>query len=280
MSYAYAAVSDLRVAIADAAVLTDAQLLSLLEDASRQVDAYTRRTFRVYQATKYFSPPDRPVDPVWSEGSAELWTGDLLAVTSLATDGGDRTYSTAWSAGDYDLVPYNAPAEERPYEGLRRPWNGAQAWPTARRGIKVVGKWGWFERLTDAGTTLGAAITSTTATSIMVASGVALSPGLTLLIDSEQFYVKSVSGVTVGVDRGVNGTTAATHSNGAAIQRYVYPSSVVQATLALAGYGLTPMALTGVQRKRSQDLEMVYSQNTPVVALSRLDAFRRKLVFA
>lgn len=284
MSYAYASVADLRATGAVDAAVTDARLRALLEDASRTVDAHTKRTFRVVLATKYFSPPDRPVDPVWTpEESVDLWTGDLLAVTSLATDAGDRTFGIVWAPADYDLVPYNAPADEQPYQGIRRSGASAQGWPQLRRSIRIVGTWGYWERLEGVGTTLGAAITDTTGTSVTVASGAAVSPGQTLLIDSEQLYVQAVSANTVTVERGVNGTTAATHSNGSGIRRYLYPSAAVQATLELAAGSLVAVAAAGVQSKRAEDVAITYAKRgagdrNP--ALDRLAGLRRKMVFA
>ena len=61
-----------------------------------------------------------------------------------------------------------------------------------------------------------------------------LGPAQTILIDSEQLYITAISGNTLTVQRGVNGTTAATHSGGAAVNNYVYPELVVQAFLDIA----------------------------------------------
>lgn len=67
-------------------------------------------------------------------------------------------------------------------------------------------------------TTLSAAITSTTATSITVSSvsGFPTAPYL-IFIDSELLSVSSSSGTTLTVVRGVGGTTAATHLNAATV---------------------------------------------------------------
>jgi hypothetical protein len=71
----------------------------------------------------------------------------------------------------------------------------------------------------DPGTTLGAAITSTGATSITVSSssGYPASGNFRIAIDSELLLVTAVSGTTWTVTRGVEGTTAATHTNGTAV---------------------------------------------------------------
>jgi len=69
-------------------------------------------------------------------------------------------------------------------------------------------------------TTLSAAITLTTgagSTSITVTSATGIVIGSTLVIGTEQLLVSGVSGTTLTVTRGANGTTAATASNGAAV---------------------------------------------------------------
>jgi hypothetical protein len=65
-----------------------------------------------------------------------------------------------------------------------------------------------------------------------------LSPGMTILVDSEQMYVlettPDASQDRITVERGVNGTTAATHLTAAPITRYVYDASVHTLALRLA----------------------------------------------
>ena len=58
-----------------------------------------------------------------------------------------------------------------------------------------------------------------------------MSPGDTLLIESEQLYVTAVSGNNLTAERGVNGTTAATHADDTAISRFVYPKQLVEAVV-------------------------------------------------
>ena len=75
----------------------------------------------------------------------------------------------------------------------------------------------WLEdTLSPDADTLGAAISSSGATSITVTTAV-FQPGHVIKIDSEYLWVSAVSGTTLTVTRGFYGSTAATHSNGAAI---------------------------------------------------------------
>jgi hypothetical protein len=74
----------------------------------------------------------------------------------------------------------------------------------------------------DPGTTLSAAITSTTATSLAVTSGTGYpsSGNFRIKIDSELMLVTAISGTTWTVTRGIEGTTAATHANLAPVNAY------------------------------------------------------------
>lgn len=67
-------------------------------------------------------------------------------------------------------------------------------------------------------TTLAAAITDTSGTSIAVASSASFpATPFIISIDTEAFLVTVVNGTTWTVTRGYEGSTAATHLNGAAI---------------------------------------------------------------
>lgn len=72
-------------------------------------------------------------------------------------------------------------------------------------------------------TTLSAPITTTGATTISITSGTGIANNTTIQIDNEQDLVVSGGGTgTLTVIRGVNGTTAATHLNGATVSLVSY----------------------------------------------------------
>jgi len=205
----------------------DAQYRRLLEAVTREVDSFTRRTFRTYLDTQYFTPASaRRV--LLDSGESGL---GLLAVTSLKTDkDGDRTYETTWLATDYDLLPFNASSRQQPYWELAVTPNGKQAFSKISRGLEIVGKWGFYEDLVTVAATLNEAL-DTTELAVDVTVATDFEVLQTILIDSEQMYITAITVNTLTVERGVNGTTAATHSTGAAIKRYRYPNAVVEATL-------------------------------------------------
>ena len=222
--YAYVGLTDFkrRLGLALDNVSHDAELLGIQESIAREFDEHCGRTFRVYLATRYFTP---------HESRQLLLDADLLAVTTLKSDeDGDRTYEVTWATTDYDLLPFNAAADQRPHWKLAITPDGKYSFPRISRGVEVVGKWGWYEDLVTVTSLLAEALDATE-TGVDVDNGNDFQVGQTILVDSEQAYITGINSNTLTVVRGVNGTTAATHLDNAAIQVYRYPSQVTQAAL-------------------------------------------------
>lgn len=209
----------------------DTRLLSLLESAGRMVDRYCNRHFYVLEATRKFD----------GAGTASLLLPDLVSVdtSGLKTDDNkDRTFETTWATTDYLLLPSNAdPANaedpgSRPYARIEVDTDAGTkaAWPAGRQTVQIAGQWGWWRHLKRASETANAVADATT-TSVVVSSRSDVEAGHTLLIDTEQLYLRSYSTNTLTVDRGVNGTTAAAHSGGAAIDIYEYPGPITEAVV-------------------------------------------------
>lgn len=114
----------------------DPALEQVITGVSRWIDAYCRRRFYAASETRYFTAADRKL----------CFVEDLLTVTTLSTDeDGDRTYETTWTATDYDLEPYNAALEGQaaPYTHIRVAPNGTHYFPSTRKGVKIVGSFGY-----------------------------------------------------------------------------------------------------------------------------------------
>ena len=209
----------------------DKRLRVLAENVSRMADRYCNRHFYVLSATRKFD----------GAGTLGLLVPDLISVDSsgLKTDDDkDRTFETTWSATDYLLLPSNADPttagnpQSRPYVGVEADVDAGtkSTFPAGREAVQIAGQWGWWRHLKRATETANA-IADATTTSVTVSSRSDVEAGHTLLIDSEQLYVRSYSGNTLTVLRGVNGTTAAAHSGGAAIDIYEYPGPIIEATI-------------------------------------------------
>ena len=204
------------------------------EQASRAIDTWTRRTFYPRLETRYYDHNE----------SLRLWLDDdLLAVTALATQNGGDTIAPA----DYILVPYNAYPKYR----IDIDTSSGEVFSisdTAQRSERVTGTWGyhsdWTNAWVDSGDTLAVAVTSTTATSLTVASTVGqdvwgraprFQIGHLLKIEDEYLYVYDIPApTTLYVRRGVNGTEAATHLISTSINTFAPESDI---TLALLLYG-------------------------------------------
>jgi hypothetical protein len=57
---------------------------------------------------------------------------------------------------------------------------------------------------------------------------------MTIVIEGEQMFVRSVTGTNLTVNRGVNGSAASTHADAVAISFVEFPAEVSEATALLA----------------------------------------------
>lgn len=199
----------------------DTRLARLIEDVCRAADVHCGRRFYDEIATRYYD----------GNGEASLWIeDDLLSVTTLKVDeDGDGVYEKTLTANtDYWLYPDNETPKRR--IDINPQSSNITTFASGRRRIQLVGVFG-FSQETEASGTLGAAITTTDGTSVTMAGGHGLTGGETIVPagSTEQIYVSSVSTNTLTVVRGINGTTAVTHSNNAAVTRRRYDRLVERA---------------------------------------------------
>lgn len=219
----YATRDDLKARVGIGDTGQDTTIDALLYSVSREVEQWTGRRFYATTATRVFKPDDED----------EITVDDLLSVTTLKTDhNGDRTYEITWSTTDYDLEPANAAqmSPPQPYWRIEAAPLGRYCFPEDMpRGVQVVGKWGYYDVLQTSTATLAEDLDASE-TGVDVSDGAAFKVGQVVEIDSERMEISAISTNSLTVERGVNGTTAATHSNGAAIRVAVFPV-VSEATL-------------------------------------------------
>jgi hypothetical protein len=218
--WSYMSLDVLKANVADTSTRDDAAYRRVLEAVTEEIDNWCERTFRTYLATRVLT----------AKNAHDVHVPDLLSITTLKTDlDGDGTFETTWTTGDYRLEPRNAQVDRLPYREIEtKRYSGTQFFPLDDDGVQVVGKWGYWESLEAPGVTLAEALDASE-TGVDVSSGSALDVLDTILVDSEQMYITAISTNTLTVVRGVNGTTAATHDNGATVYRYRYPAPVVEA---------------------------------------------------
>lgn len=230
----YAGLDDLTQSMKGGSSAVDkAVALRVLEAVSRAYDRGLERRFWHGTATAYFDGNGKRVLRLRS--SAVVRGGlyaDLLSVTTCKLDeNADGTYErTLTENTDFWLADRE---EDGPYRALEIMTRSTQAvaWHRAPRSVEVVGSWGYSSETESAGT-LGAAISSTTATSVTMASGHSVQAGNTIVVGTEQMFVSAVTGLVLTVVRGVNGSTAATALISAAVSRRRYPRPIELAVVA------------------------------------------------
>ena len=239
MANLYASLGMVKAEIGKSNTGDDTVLLRLLDRVSREIDKYAGRHFYAENATRYFDGNNKP----------RLLISDLLAVTTLKVDANnDDTYELTLAAStDYWLYPDN-PTQNTPYYRIDLNPLSTQlgAWPRGRRKIQIVGIFGYSQETEPSGTLVEALDASETA--IDMTAGHGLTGGETIYVGTEQMYVSAVATNTLTVVRGVNGTTAATASDGAAVTRRRFDRNVEEACVvrvadlwrgAQTGYGAT-----------------------------------------
>ena len=247
---AYASIGDLKGILGITSTTDDTVMRKILEAASRSIDSYTNRTFVTQTATKYF------------DGGYSLWLPDLLSVTTLKTDEDcDGTYENTLTTDDYIL--YGVGLEDRlnTYPKTELVINsslgdyGSFA-SGVKKGVEIAGIWGYGDGISAtpyvADTTITEDLTAGES-AIDVTSVTNLSAGQLILIGSEQYYIYSISTLTLTVEPGVNGTTQATHSSGATIYIYQYPSDIRQACIDLSVALYQNRSKQGLQSERIGD---------------------------
>ena len=296
----YASTDDLRDYLAGTSYssgwTSDAVILRrFLEAASTRIDNYVgMQSFGARIETHYYdigtgTLRESPQPSVSGVLSGEIGVGDMLvavipfedwlidATTVTNYSGTDRrTYETLSEgyANDYWLEPYNSNPKVR----LKFNEDSTKSFNAGQQTLAVAGTWGYTND-TTVQTDLAAAITDDAAVEIEVTSAASLGIAQTILVGTEQMYITGISSNTLTVERGVNGTTAATHLINVNVSSYDYPPLVVQACLDLAkiefrdrDMGVTNIIGTGEQGITRADVSATtilrsldeYQATTPV----------------
>lgn len=208
----------------DSPIIDDVMLLTL-EDSAREVDRHVKRFFYSETKTREYRPKG---------GGLKLFIHDLISVDTFKVDtNDDGTFNKTFAVADYELQPLS----DYPKTWVRLDNAGDETSFFSK--TEIVGTWGWGNETSNPWKTisvlLDGAVNDAEATLIIVDSvnenNPLIKPGMTLLIGSEQIFVEALNSSTVlNVERGVNGTTAATHLDDDAISIALYPSAVVLST--------------------------------------------------
>lgn len=222
----------------DATAAVKSRWFGKIRAATRMIDEVTKKVFEPIKDTRYFD---------YTRAQSLLFDDcRALSITSVV-DGLSQTMNSS------AVIPLGGKSRTvGAFYGFRLDsYYGAilQINTSKDKAIAVTGVWGdhddYASAWQDSGVTLGAAISSTSATSITTTTNTgsdlmgnvpALSPGMLIQIDSEWLRITAISGTTVTVARGQNGSTAATHSNSTAIYVYFPPYDIIDIATRLAAY--------------------------------------------
>lgn len=213
--------------VLDADDTDDIVIEDIIERASRKFDGLMSREFYPHIDTKYYNVPEDDY----------LWFGDdLLAVISLTN--GD---ATSIAATEYHFKPMN----EYPKYALYLTDVTSTLWEekstsSTQEAITLVGIFGYREKYATQAWVMGSTLNegaglNATDTTFTVTSGTLFKAGQIIKIENELMIIDSVStnDITV-IQRGDNGSTAATHVNATPTYYWRHPDDIVNFVLAMA----------------------------------------------
>jgi len=113
----------------------DFYLEATIESVSRMIDNHTGRRFYAETDTRYYAPVS--ID--------QIYTDDIITVTTLKTDdNNDGTFETTWATTDYNLMPFNAGENGRPYTWIETSGYGNYSFPLGtKKAVQIVGSFGY-----------------------------------------------------------------------------------------------------------------------------------------
>ena len=223
------------------ATLDDAEIADAIVAASQAIEDYCGHHFDPRIETRYFNGDVGQFNPeVYLSGEA------LLEATAILNGDG-----TTIDSSNYTLLPRGEYPKDRVRLAQGNYWTGSNPYSGSACGtpvlvhsayaedsIAITGVWGYHRDYSRAwrstGLTLTAAITTTTATSIAVSMDDVLDVGHLIQIDSEWMTVvgpieDTPRALTYTVERGVNGSTATTHSTSTAVRVWRLEATIEKA---------------------------------------------------
>lgn len=190
---------------------------------TRRIDQLTNNLFAPRIATRYYDV----ANPLLDTGSLYL-NYPIVALSSVSFEG------TAQTLSDFELETYN----ERPAMAVYSD-SGFTGFTKTRRAIAITGTWverSYYSEAWDSVTTLNGAIASTSTTSVTVNDAQYIDIGDMIQIESEWLSVSAKVGNVLTVERGIHGSTAATHSDTTAVSRWIPEPDIQHAAAKIVAY--------------------------------------------
>ena len=218
----YITLAQLKTSLEITDTLSDSQLSSVIETASRSIDGYCGRSFYPERKVNYFDTPcGRDLD---------MGLYDCLEIVTI-TNGSEGALATT----EYRTFPYNF----TPFYEIRLKPQSVSFWATDTdsseiAAISVDAIWGYRSNYSreawSSVTTLSSGI-SDTDTTIITALEYPFSAGDIIKLGTEMMLVTDCDTAGVDVLRGYNGTTAAAHLAAVVCYRFMFEPIITQAAL-------------------------------------------------
>lgn len=139
-------------------------------------------------------------------GGVDLWIDPLITATAITVYEGDTPYTL--TSADYLYNPSNRWWANGPHTRLEVDLDGLiGAWFNGQQNVLITGRWGLYEKTRLTGATV--ASQTDTSTTLTVDNGAALSPGMIVLIGTEQEAIEATGAAT---DSAVNTSGALDNS--------------------------------------------------------------------
>jgi len=190
--------------------------------AAVQGEGFCNRRFDERIETRLYTPLQRR-NGGHLQGVSLLLDDDLMTLTTLLNGNGVDVTAAAV------LEPLNSsPAHTLWLNPDQAQWSAPANNTPTKGSISVTGTWGYRGRWAALGE-LNADVSDTNTTTFTVLDGTLYESGMLLKVGSEYVLVDDVTGNDLTVVRGHNGSTAATHLNGATIERHHFEPRIVRA---------------------------------------------------
>lgn len=217
----YATLADFLLYLPNSTNANTTMANGALNAASRMIDRYVGRYFYPMIKTNYYDTPNK--DHFYLHD-------DLLEIITFTNGNGSTFTATEFKLWPYNYYPksviYLNPASTIMFEDSSTTWNQAS--------LQVLGIYGCHENYRYAwitGSTLSAAIATTTAATCIVTSGTLFTTGQIIRVDNELMLITNTSTTTLNITRGWNGSTAATHLINATVTIWSPEADIKQACM-------------------------------------------------
>lgn len=135
----YCTLGDLKARLGVDDTDDDIGLMQVIDAVSRLIDKETKRRFYTTSSneSRYYSP---------KYADMLFLPDDVLSIAATgmqSDDDADGTVETTWASTDYDLLPYNASLDGKPYTHIEITSNGSYAFPVGKKTVMITGKFGY-----------------------------------------------------------------------------------------------------------------------------------------